>query len=317
MLGLPVDWNKLKLAVSIDKNLLSMRATLNQIEAFYWIARLGGFHPAAARLNLTQPTISLRIRGLEEALGVTLFEREGRSAKLTTEGRYLLPQAERMIGLSEELHLKTALEDPLRGRLRLGAPDSFGLTCMPALLASLRKQYPDLSVALTIDNSSVLSQQLNDRELDVAIVADPEVDAHVGKEPIGMIECVWVAGTRLDLPDRPIRPRDLLRHEIFTNPEPSNLIMLLRDWFATAGLEATRISTCNSLSVILRLTMAGEGVSLLPRPIIPRRAVGSSLRILKPQPQIGRPRLFGAYQLDRAGPTVDAVIAMARTLAAR
>jgi DNA-binding transcriptional LysR family regulator len=294
-----------------------MRATLNQIEAFYWIARLGGFHAAAARLNLTQPTISLRIRGLEEALGVILFERAGRLVKLSIEGRHLLPHAERMVGLSEELHLKTALEDPLRGRLRLGAPDSFGLTCMPALLASLRRQYPDLSVALTIDNSSVLSQQLNDRELDVAIVADPDVGAHVGKESIGTIECVWVASTKLDLPDRPIRPRDMLRHEIFTNPEPSNLITLLREWFATAGLEATRLSTCNSLSVILKLTMAGEGVSLLPRPIIPRRAASGNLRILKAQPQIGRPRLFGAYQLDRAGRTVDTVIATARTLVAR
>jgi len=273
-----------------------MRATLNQIEAFYWIARLGGFHAAAARLNLTQPTISLRIRGLEEALGVILFERAGRLVKLSIEGRHLLPHAERMVGLSEELHLKTALEDPLRGRLRLGAPDSFGLTCMPALLASLRRQYPDLSVALTIDNSSVLSQQLNDRELDVAIVADPDVGAHVGKESIGTIECVWVASTKLDLPDRPIRPRDMLRHEIFTNPEPSNLITLLREWFATAGLEATRLSTCNSLSVILKLTMAGEGVSLLPRPIIPRRAASGNLS---------------------AGRTVDTVIATARTLVAR
>ncbi|QEX24746.1 LysR family transcriptional regulator [Hypericibacter adhaerens] len=293
-----------------------MRATLSQIEAFYWIARLGGFHAAAARLNLAQPTISLRVRGLEKALGVKLFERAGRLAKLTTEGRHLLPHAERMVGLSEELHLKAALEDPLRGRLRLGAPDSFGLTSMPALLASLRKQYPDLSVALTIDNSSVLSQMLNDRELDVAIVADPEVAAHVGKEPIGTIECVWVASAKLGLPDRPVRPRDLLHHEIFTNPDPSNLITLLRDWFATAGLEATRLSTCNSLSVILRLTMAGEGVSLLPKPILPRRTRGS-LQILKAHPQIGRPRLFGAYQLDRAGRMVDTVIATARALSAR
>jgi DNA-binding transcriptional LysR family regulator len=293
-----------------------MRATLNQIEAFYWIARLGGFHAAAARLNLTQPTISLRIRGLEQALGVVLFERAGRLSKLTTEGRHLLPHAERMVGLSEELHLKTALEDPLRGRLRLGAPDSFGLTAMPALLAALRKQYPDLSVALTIDNSSVLSRRLNERDLDVAIVADPEVEAHIGKESIGTMECVWVASAKLDLPESPLRPRDLLRHEIFTNPEPSNLITLLRDWFATAGLEATRLSTCNSLSVILRLTMAGEGVSLLPKPIIPRRAAKGSLRILQAQPQIGRPRLFGCYQLDRAGRTVDTVIAMAKSLAA-
>jgi DNA-binding transcriptional LysR family regulator len=79
----------------------------------------------------------------------------------------------------------------------------------------------------------------------------------------------------------------------------------------------TLIRTCNSLSVILRLTMAGEGVSLLPKPIVPRGAAGRKLRILRAQPQVGRPRLFGAYQLDRAGRTVDAIIAMARTLGAR
>jgi DNA-binding transcriptional LysR family regulator len=294
-----------------------MRATLNQLEAFYWIARLGGFHAAATRLNLTQPTVSLRIRGLEEALGVRLFERAGRQAGLTTEGRHLLPQAERMIGLAEELQMKTALSDPLRGRLRLGAPDSFGLTCMPSLLASLRKQFPELSVALTIDNSSVLSQRLNDRELDIAILADPEVKAHVGQEPLGTIECAWVASARLRLPDRPVRPSDLLRHEIFTNPEPSNLMTLLRDWFSTAGLEVARLSTCNSLSVILRLTMAGAGVSLLPTAILPRRRSAGGLRILRAQPQLGRPRLFGAYQLDRAGRTVDAVLETARQVISR
>jgi len=289
-----------------------MRATLNQLEAFYWIARLGGFHAAAGRLNLTQPTISLRIRGLEEALGLKLFQREGRLVRLTAEARQLLPQAERMIGLSEELHLKTALRDPLRGRLRLGAPDSFALICMPRLLASLKKKYPELSVALTIDNSSVLSRRLNERELDIAIVADPEVEAHVGTEPLGTIECAWVASARLGLPDRPVRPDDLLRHEIFTNPEPSNLMTLVREWFATSGLEVAKLSTCNSLSVILRLAMAGAGVSLLPIAILPRRRSAGSLRILRAQPQLGRPHLFGAYQLDRAGRTVDDVMEKAR-----
>src|SRR6185369_11634004 len=107
----------------------------------------------------------------------------------------------------------------------------------------------------------------------------------------------------------------LLRHEIFTNPEPSNLMTLLRDWFSSAGLEVARLSTCNSLSVILRLTMAGAGVSLLPTAILPRR--GGGLRVLRAQPQLGRPRLFGAYQLDKAGRTVDAVLETARQVISR
>ena len=47
-----------------------MRATLGQVEAFYWITQLGSFRAAAAKLNLTQPTVSLRVSNLEEALGI-------------------------------------------------------------------------------------------------------------------------------------------------------------------------------------------------------------------------------------------------------
>jgi DNA-binding transcriptional LysR family regulator len=294
-----------------------MKATLSQIEAFYWINRLHGFHAAAARLNLTQPTVSLRIRGLEQALGVRLFERSGRKIRLTADGRELLPQAERMISLAEELHAKRAHTDPLRGRLRLGAPDSFGLTCMPGLLGSLKKQYPELNVALTIDNSSVLNQRLNDRELDVAILADPELEAHVAMEPLGTIECAWVASTRIHLPRGVVQPRDLVSHEIFTNPEPSNLMNLVRNWFSTGGLEVPHLSTCNSLSVILRLTLAGAGVSLLPTAILPRLRVPGAFRVLHAQPKIGRPQLFAAYQLDKAGRGVEAVLNTARQVIAR
>ena len=141
-----------------------MRATLGQIEAFYWIERLGGFRAAAAQLNLTQPTVSLRIKGLEEALGVALFERDGRRARLTEEGRALLPLARRLMDLAGQMTAQHAARDPLLGRLRLGAPASFALSSMAQLLGELRKRYPELTVALTIDNSVVLCRRLNARE---------------------------------------------------------------------------------------------------------------------------------------------------------
>src|SRR5262249_26214632 len=139
-----------------------MKATLNQIEAFHWIARLGSFHGAAAQLSLTQPTISLRIRGLEDALGCKLFERVGRQVRVTAEGAALLPTAERMVALSSRLAAGNGLTSSLFGRLRLGAPDSFGLTCMAGLLSALKREHPELAVALTIDNSAILSRKLND-----------------------------------------------------------------------------------------------------------------------------------------------------------
>jgi DNA-binding transcriptional LysR family regulator len=248
---------------------------------------------------------------LEESLRVRLFERAGRVSRLTADGRRMLPQAERMLGILEEMHAGTALRDPLGGRLRLGAPDSFGLVGLPRLLAAIREAYPTLRVALTIDNSHLLGERLNRRDLDFAILADPDVGPHVAKESLGTMEVAWVAARSLPLSDRPVRPSDLIGLEIFTNPEPSNLLTLLRQWFAADGLEPTRINTCNSLSVILELTKAGAGISLLPTRIVPRRAKGG-LRVLRTQAQIGRPRLYGAYQLDKSGAVISAVMEMTR-----
>ena len=100
-----------------------MKLTLAQLEAFHWTLRLGSAHAAAERLHLSQPTISVRLRGLERGLERRLFERRGRRLEATTAGAALAVQAEQMLELATQIELGGA--DPLRTRLRLGAPDSF------------------------------------------------------------------------------------------------------------------------------------------------------------------------------------------------
>ena len=294
-----------------------MKPTLNQIEAFHWIARLGTFHAAGAQLNLTQPTISLRIRGLEAALGCKLFERVGQRVRLTGDGAQLLPTAERIVTLSGQLAAGGNGTGSLFGRLRLGAPDSFGLTCMAGLLSALKERHPELAVALTIDNSAVLAQKLNARELDFAFVVDATVEDHIRMEPLGMMDLAWVGSPRLDLPKRAVRPADLLRLPIFTNPEPSKLMAVIRAWFGAAGIEVPPLSTCNSLSVILRLTLAGEGVSLLPTAILSKELGTGRLRALGARPAIARSQLFAAYQIDKLGGGALTVIDIARKVIRR
>ena len=294
-----------------------MKPTLNQIEAFHWIARLGTFHAAGAQLNLTQPTISLRIRGLEEALGCKLFERIGQRVRLTGDGAQLLPIAERIVALSGQLASGGNGTGSLFGRLRLGAPDSFGLTCMAGLLSALKERHPELAVALTIDNSAVLVQKLNARELDFAFVVDAAVGAHIRVEPLGMMDIAWVGSPQLDLPKRAVRPVDLLRVPIFTNPEPSKLMAVIRAWFGAAGIEVPPLSTCNSLSVILRLTLAGEGVSLLPTAILSKELGTGRLRALGARPAIARSQLFAAYQVDTLGSGALTLIDIARKVIRR
>jgi DNA-binding transcriptional LysR family regulator len=144
-----------------------MKLTLAQLESFHWIAQLGSFGAAAEHLHLSQPAISVRLAGLERAVGKPLFKRQGRRMRLTPAGVALVEQAAHMLSLANGMVSEPAALDPLQFRLRIGAPDSFALVCLPQLLETFEHEYPRLKVALTIENSSVLAQSLNDGDLDI------------------------------------------------------------------------------------------------------------------------------------------------------
>jgi DNA-binding transcriptional LysR family regulator len=298
-----------------------MKPTLGQVEAFYWIARLGSFQAAAAKLNLTQPSVSLRIRNLEDAVGLSLFVRSGRRMRLSNAGSALLPDVRRMIELAERLPAKRMSQDPLRGRLRLGAPESVALSCITDLLGALKQHNSELTVALTIDKTEILRQKLASREVDMAFVVesivDPIVEPYVRIAPLGIVTHSWVAGPQLGLARRWIEPKHLMQYQIFTQPEPSVLMTSVMNWFGSAGLEPERVSTCNSLSVILRLTAAGAGVSLLPPAILTTELGAGTVQLLKTRRKLVRPRLFVGYQADMVGPTMLAVLDIAHQVVSR
>jgi DNA-binding transcriptional LysR family regulator len=294
-----------------------MGPTLAQLEALHWIVQLGSVRAAAEHLHLTQPTVSLRVRALERALDCKLFSREGRRLRPSAAGTELALHAESMLALARRIAGAELARDPLRLRLRLGAPDSFAAVCLPHLLRRLGRRNPDLKVGLTVENSSLLERQLQARKLDLAFISSAAPAPGVRSELLGQQELAWVAGPRPGLPRRTLEPGDLARHQVFTNPEPSRLIVLVRDWFSRGGVHAPRISTCNSLSVVARLTSAGAGVSLLPTAVIRSELHSGALQRLATRPPVEPQRLYAAYHADAAGGTIDALLALAQDVVAR
>jgi hypothetical protein len=137
-----------------------MPVDIAQLRTLFWIARLGSFRAAAARLNVSQPTISLRIKSWEQELGFPLFKRAGRSVALSDDGAAVLEYAERVIALLDNLDHRVASQGGVGGFLQLGAPDSFALLCLADLLSDLEARHPKLRVSVTVDNSAVLFRRL-------------------------------------------------------------------------------------------------------------------------------------------------------------
>src|ERR1041384_5202850 len=118
-----------------------MRFTIAQLQAFFWTAQLGSLSKASAHLHLAQPTISLRLRDLEKALGAKLFQKNGRGLALTAEGIALVPRAG---ALREEPAPIRPQSDPaaIGGSIRIGFADGFAVTGLPKLLEIVRQDYP-------------------------------------------------------------------------------------------------------------------------------------------------------------------------------
>lgn len=269
-----------------------MAIDIDHLRTLYWIARLGSFRAAADRLNVSQPTISLRIKAWETELGCILFERRGRNVSLTVDGAAALDYAERILSLVEDLDRHLSGGADLKGQVRLGSPDSFAIVSLPLLLRQLEREHPLLKVAVTISNSAVLGQRLDQGALDLAVLSQPGRLPNVHLRALGHHRLVWVARPGMFSDKERLVPADLSGMRIFTNPSPSPSFQLLMNWFAGHQTVPARLSTCDSLSVVCSLVREGLGISALPKSLVQHEIDEGKLVVLDVSPELAPPRIF-------------------------
>ncbi len=279
-----------------------MVRSLAHLEAFYWVARLGNFHAAAERLAVTQPTVSVRLRTLEHAVGATLIERSAQGSRLTPQGVTMFDYVERIMALTSDLEEQLQPGRRLRGRLRFGVSDGFALVCLADFMKAVRQAHPELEVAVRVGNSRVLAARVLRQELDLAILSPSQATARLVTEPLGLQEIAWVASPELGL-GSPVAPKDLLRQQVFTDPAPSHLFAVLNDWFAEVGVQPPRLVQCDSVAVIATLVAAGAGISLLPVCLVEAGLAVGTVRLLEvtPKPHPQAIAVAHAPSADRAG----------------
>lgn len=149
---------------------LIRHATLRQLQVFEAIVRLGSFTRAAEELYLTQPTVSIQIKKLSDAVGLPLFEQVGRKAFPTEVGRELYDACREILGSLTNLEIKLAdLRGLKRGRLRLAAITTAQYLA-PSILGEFARKYPDIELCLEVDNYDRVLARLASNEDDLYII---------------------------------------------------------------------------------------------------------------------------------------------------
>lgn len=145
---------------------------IGQIEAFLAVVREGSFTNAAARLNLTQPSLSARIQHLEQSLGGELFQRDKRPIQLTPLGETFVDYAERAIGVLEAgYEAVNSMRLGLSGRVTVCSPFSLGTYLLPKVVQQFRDIHPRAELHVETGNSDFAISQLLDGLVNLSLAA--------------------------------------------------------------------------------------------------------------------------------------------------
>lgn len=294
-----------------------MNVTLNQLRAFERIVRLGSFNAAALELRLTQPSISQRIRELESALGTPLFVRNGPRVAPTAEAHALLGYADRMLEAAGELRERFRSRDPLRGTLRIGVSENFALVCLPDMFRRLEERYPSIKASVFVGDSGSLSERLNQRTLDIALVAEPAVDDHIDQVAVGVSRLGWFAQAALELPRRALTPRQLAEHHLMLSAPPARLHGTVMKWLAAAGAEPARVSTCNNVAVTRLAILGGVAIGVVPARVMQPDVQAGAVKMVDVNPALPAHRVAICYQKSESGPALQAFVDLVRELIAQ
>ncbi|RFB78843.1 LysR substrate-binding domain-containing protein [Methylovirgula sp. 4M-Z18] len=240
---------------------------VDQLKALIAIADTGSFTRAAEIVHKTQSAISMQMKRLEERIGRPIFERDGRSSKLTDDGERLLDYARRIVRLNLEA-LASFTEADLAGRVRLGLPDDYADRYLPEILARFSASNPRVEVAVICEPTPMLAERIATGDLDLAIIT--HVEALGGAAIIRRERLLWVTSARHAV------------HE--STPLPLAVGRPTCNWrqAAALGLEGlgrpfrVLYSSWNS-NAVGAAVLAGLAVSVLPE-----SAVRPGMRILGP-----------------------------------
>ena len=244
----------------------SYQPTLSQLRAFVAVAEYRHFGTAAARLEVSQPTLSQALASLESGLGLQLIERSTRRVLVTAAGARLLPAATATLEAADRF-LSAATGDILTGVLRIGIIPTAAPYLLPSLLPTLRRKLPALAPQVIEDKTARLLDELRAGVLDVAVLALPTETSGLVEIPLYTEEFVLVVPAGHELAGRTdIEPATLGALPMLLLDEGHCLRDQTLELCRSADIPPSAVGDTRaaSLSTVVQCVAGGLGTTLIP-----------------------------------------------------
>ena len=255
--------------------------TLTELKYIVAVAREKHFGRGAEACHVSQPTLSVAIKKLEEELQVKLFERNANEITVTPLGEEIIRQAQSVLDQADSIRdIARRGKDPLAGSLRLGVIYTIGPYLLPGLVRQIIEKTPQMPLMLQENITAKLLEELRTGEIDCAILAEPFPDTNLAIAPL--YDEPFMAAVPSSHP--------LAARSSVTAEELKKETMLLlgtghcfRDHVLEVCPEFARFSSSaegmsksfegSSLETIKHMVAAGMGITLVPRLGVPKEAL--------------------------------------------
>lgn len=243
-----------------------------ELHLFHLVARHQSFTKAAEIAGLTQSAITRQVQGMENSLGLALFERTTRSVRMTEAGQFLFHESARLLGDVE--HSLQRLREEFAGakkQIHVGVSRSIALSYLPGFFHANLKRLPEIACRVSHQSSKDLLSGLEANEFDLGVICPPARlprtvrITHKFDDAFTMIAPTGAATAFAELPpNRKARDRWIGQQQWLLLGEGSNTGQQLRGWLSEQGWDIEPTMQMDNFDLIINLVALGMGASFVP-----------------------------------------------------
>ena len=238
---------------------------LNQLRAFYQVAKCQNVSLAAKQLFVSQPAVTAQVKLFEESCGLKLFKKKGRNLTLTDEGKTLFNFSRKIFEYEKKIEDALARMKTLqKGNLKLGSARTYARYFMPFLLTGFRNTFLDIKIHLDEGSSREMIHSLIELKNEVVIIAKADDHPNIAYIPFSREELVLILSPnhRLARQDS-ISLEQMAEERIIMKDPGSGTRRLVDELFSNNGVTPNVLMETGDAEIIKLLVQHGEGISFL------------------------------------------------------
>ena len=251
---------------------------IGRLEAFAQVAALLSFSKAADALYLTQPTVTARIQALERELGEPLFERMGRTIRLTDAGKSYMPHAQRALqAVKEGSDAVASLRNVDSGTLSIGTAPTIGTYVLPGVLQKFAERFPGVEVSIRTGRSEDVMAMVLADEVQVGF---ERYLTHADIETISLYDddiYLLVSAEHPLAKQRRVSVEEVVRESVIFFDVGSSYQAISQAIFRDTGVAPRHTLDVDNLEMAKHLVLRGLGLAFLPRVAVERELAAGSL----------------------------------------